>query len=900
VALKQILDHHADDPVSRQRFLIEAKITGGLEHPGIVPVYGLGSYGDGRPYYAMRFIKGDSLKEAIEHFHADESLKNNFGRRSLELRKLLRRFTDVCNAIDYAHSRGVLHRDIKPGNIIVGKHGETLVVDWGLAKATGKADPSADERTLMPTSASDRAETLPGSALGTPAFMSPEQATGDLDRLGHGSDVYSLGATLYCLLSGRPPFASDEVGAILRAVQRGEFPPPRHLDPSINKALEAVCLKAMALRPEDRYGTCRALADDIERWMADEPVTAFQENFGHRLGRWAKRHRAWVRAGVVALLVVAMVTTTAAILVNVALGRERQARVGESAVRREAEHNFQAARQAVDESFTLVSEETLLDEPGLQPLRQKLLQSALAYHERFVKDHGEDRNLRRELARSRLRLADITGELGRREEALAHYQACRPWFEALVRDDPTDVDSLKGLVKCLIDSAGVQTDLSNFDLAEDLLNEVLRLLKSPKDVDLKASLARAWYIKGRLAGIRGNKDQERRAGDRAVKLQEELVEQHPERKRFQVDLSFVYLNFSGTMLAPSLRAEAIRMCRRAREIEEGMLRSNPDSVLHHYNLGLAWYGLGHQEMLAQRWVEATVVLDSARVELERVVQQNPAVRSYRLKLAQACEKLGYVQRHAGAPADSAIRSLERAAGLFQELHHQDERDLIALSGLGTCVDDLGEALCRAGRVDEAIGWFRKSVEIAGELHSRSRDDIFALAEHSAAYANLGESLATGGRHEEAVSSYRKAIEVIRKGSGDSTNLGHFAEDVSDYFLQLAVSLHELNRPDEVKAALSYYRKLSGSARTGLYKVACRLSLKIKEVGKGQVSLSPDQESQRRRYAETAMFWLREAVRAGWNDAPRTSRDPNLAPLRDRDDFRLLLLDLAFPAEPFAR
>ena len=177
VALKQILEKHADDPVSRQRFVAEAEITGGLEHPGVVPVYGLGSYSDGRPYYAMRFIKGDSLKEAIARFHDDEALGADPGRRSLELRKLLRRFTDVCNAIDYAHSRGVIHRDLKPANIIVGKHGETLVVDWGLAKSVGRADPTVGEQTIAPSS-SGSSETLPGSALGTPAYMSPEQARG--------------------------------------------------------------------------------------------------------------------------------------------------------------------------------------------------------------------------------------------------------------------------------------------------------------------------------------------------------------------------------------------------------------------------------------------------------------------------------------------------------------------------------------------------------------------------------------------------------------------------------------------------------------------------------------------------------------------------------------------------
>src|SRR5262245_14077487 len=359
----------------------------------------LASYGDGRPYYAMRFIRGDSLKEAIEGFHAEGSWRRDPGRRTLELHKLLLRFVDVCNAIDYAHSRGVLHRDLKPGNIIVGRHGETLVVDWGLAKATGQSDPATGERTLMPSSASGSAETLPGSALGTPSYMSPEQAEGQLDRLGPRSDVYSLGATLYCLLTGGPPFEGD-VADVIRAVQRGDFRPPRQLDSAIDTALEAVCLKAMALKPEDRYGSCRALAEDIERWMADEPLSAFRDGPSRRLGRWMRRHRAAAQAGAVALVLIAVVATGAALLIDRArqataraLVAEQRARAAEEEARlhadeqrRLAESRLRLAGRAVDDMYINVAEKWIALQPHLEPLHREFLEKARDIFLELAKD----------------------------------------------------------------------------------------------------------------------------------------------------------------------------------------------------------------------------------------------------------------------------------------------------------------------------------------------------------------------------------------------------------------------------------------------------------------------------------------------------------------------------------
>ena len=347
VALKEIQPEQAEDPVSRDRFVIEAEITGNLEHPGIVPVYGLEWRPDGRPFYVMRFIKGEDLASAARRFHSGDSADFT----GLDFRWMLRRFVDVCNTIAYAHSRGVLHRDIKPSNIMLGPFGETLVLDWGVAKPLGRPEADSpvpvsrlDLSPLRPTTGNGSSVTITGQAVGTPAYMSPEQAAGDLEAMATTSDVYSLGATLYVMLTDRPPFSGDPV-EVLREVQQGRFDTPWSIKPRLPKALDAICRKAMAMEPSARYPSALALADDIERWLADEPVTAFCEPRSTKAQRWVKLHKPLV-AGVIATVVVTLLALGLAVpVLSIAWHNEAESRQAESRQRILASHKAEEAQE---------------------------------------------------------------------------------------------------------------------------------------------------------------------------------------------------------------------------------------------------------------------------------------------------------------------------------------------------------------------------------------------------------------------------------------------------------------------------------------------------------------------------------------------------------------------------
>jgi serine/threonine-protein kinase len=443
VALKEIQNQHADDPHRRARFVVEAEITGGLEHPGIVPVYGLGHYPDGRPYYAMRFIRGDGLQEAIDRFHKADVPGRNPRERNLALRDLLGRFVDVCNAMAYAHARGVLHRDLKPGNILLGRYGETLVVDWGLAKPLGRADADTPEGPLQPLSGTESAPTQLGAAIGTPAYMSPEQAAGRLDLLGPASDVYSLGATLYCLLAGRAPFTDVGVAAVLRKVQQGDFPRPGQVKSGVPAALEAICLKALALKPEGRYATPQALAQDVERWLADEPVSAYREPLAARLSRWARQHRVLV-TGTAAATAVAVLSLGVGLAVvagknqaldaanaelKTAYTQEEAARADTESRRGQAAERLTLALGAFKELVFDVQEQ-LAKRSGTQDLRKALLHTAVEGLTRLAKYAEKAQDTDRSTAVAYLTLGNIFLQIeGQTERAWHEYERAHSVFK---------------------------------------------------------------------------------------------------------------------------------------------------------------------------------------------------------------------------------------------------------------------------------------------------------------------------------------------------------------------------------------------------------------------------------------------------------------------------------------
>ncbi len=256
VAIKMIQENRPSSPENRQRFMAEAEATARLEHPGIVSLYEINEY-SGHPYFSMQFVHGITLADRLRH-------------GPLNQREAARIMADVCRAIAFAHEHGVLHRDLKPSNILLDRHQRPHVTDFGLAKFADSAD----------------SLTRTGAVIGTPSYMSPEQASGRSSLVGPVSDIYSLGSVLYHLLTGRPPFVAESPMELVLKILEDEPPPPRLLEPRIDRDLEMIVTRSIQKPPDLRYSTAAEMADDLECFLRDEPVIARSGKLSQVVARW--------------------------------------------------------------------------------------------------------------------------------------------------------------------------------------------------------------------------------------------------------------------------------------------------------------------------------------------------------------------------------------------------------------------------------------------------------------------------------------------------------------------------------------------------------------------------------------------------------------------------------------
>ena len=859
----------------------------------------------------------------------------------------------------------MIHRDIKPANIIVGKHGETLVVDWGLAKAIGRADPSAGEQTLVPSSGGS-SETLPGSALGTPAYMSPEQACGDLDRLGPRSDVYSLGATLYCLLTGKPPFEGDDIGVILRAVQQGDFLRPAQLDPSIDKALEAICLKAMA---HEARGPLPNAEGPGRRHRAVDGRRA-----GHRLARADLAAGAAVGeaepdgggvggggavAGVVGLSAVLAVQTQAKAEVARALAAraERQpalAAANDELARSRAavQARYDLAVEAIKTFHTGVSEDFLLKQDQFKELRDRLLRSAADFYGKLSALLGRETDpaSRRALAAANFELAELTGKVGRQRGGAGGAPrgaggaggagggaGGRRRGDGRRRPEPDrgrraaggdgeDRRGAGGVPAVRVAAGGPAGDRPG-----------------------GAGGAGGLPVAAGLPPVETGQTADALAAYRLARADQEALAAAPgapaEARRDLADT----VNRIGILLRQTGRpTEAEAEYRRALAIRQKLAADNPAVTEFRHRPGDSHNNLG--VLLAQtgKPTEAEAEYRRALAIQQKLAADNPAVTEFRSGLAISHNNLGVLLTETGRPTE-AEAEYRRALEIAAEAGRRQPRRHRVPQQPGGQPQQPRHRCCR-----RRASRRRRRPSTAGRWRSTrswpptTPPSPTSAVDLASSHHNLGVLLAQTGQPTEAEAEFRRALEILQKLAADNPKVPDHRFWASQSQTGLSAVLRRLGRPAEAKdggdravaigEALVQELPTVSLYRGGLAGSYCRRSLARGHLGDpaGAAAdarraialwdgLSPTDfeewfgiacahaalaglagragsgvsAAEALSDADAAMALIRNAIEMGNRTVSIYRTEDALDPLRSRDDFRMLMMDLEFPSEPFA-
>lgn len=810
VALKEIRPDKKPSDQSLRRFVREAQITGQLEHPNIVPVYELARDGERQyPFYTMRFMHGQSLGDAIDAYH---ELRRAGQAKPVQFQRLLQAFTSVCQAMAYAHSRRVIHRDLKPANVMLGSFGEVVVLDWGLAKLLDRPDELPDEeQPIEEPPAGDGVHTLPGQILGTPAYMAPEQALAQLDQIDALTDVYGLGAILYRILTGERPHRGRDSQERMRHAVEDPTPEPRVVDAGIPRALSAVCRKAMSRERLNRYLSARELAEDIQRYLADEPVSAIPEPWYVKAGRWARRHAQLTVAAGVSLVVVAVVAIAAFVVTEQARQTADAARGREAVAKQQALVWLREAERLIDVMATGVSS-VLQNVGGAEGLRLRLLDQAAAAYGRFARAELDDPDIRLQAAHAQMRLGDLYRLMQQLDKAVAAYDRAQTICAALADHPFSQEDPRLDAALCWRKQGDIRLELGQDDAARQCLTNAQSLLGQARpsarrirqEIDLKMSLgwlerkrenleqAERWLREaeqqataaGRDAGAAAADDPEGLAqlalvqstlGDvlsqagrhpqaieclrRSLATGEDLVRLAPSHLPYLEDLAYVELTLAQALMPLGECVEEERLLRRAAERFQTLLRQMATFPHLRENRAIAVVDLGLLYHQAHRNLEARQFLDDGVAEIQRLAAAPDATAGQLELLALAYTVRGRVLRDLALGTEAAV-DFRKALGLYTDvLLHADNESPSYQRGVAATGRHYAVQLERAGAHGDAELEYTTAVRILSGLLERDPQHRQTLDELALSHECLGDFQRRRQTADKATAEYRQAIEL---------------------------------------------------------------------------------------------------------------------------------------------
>jgi eukaryotic-like serine/threonine-protein kinase len=897
VALKMILAGGHQSAHDLERFRREAQAAAMLQHPNIVQIHEAGGH-DGLPYLCLEFCAGGSLAAQLDGTPWP-------AQRAAALVEI------VARAVQEAHTRGILHRDLKPANILLqkpddDKHGLSIpelcpkITDFGLAKRLNDAT----------------GQTQTGSIVGTPSYMAPEQAEGKRGEVGIPADVYGLGAVLYELVTGRPPFkAATPLYTVLQVVS-DEPAPPRLLQPRTPRDLETICLKCLQKEPHRRYASAAELAEDLHRFQAGEPILARPVGRSERLWRWCRRNP--LTAGLVASLAVVLAGAFLSITLlwlqaqqqrdlaqnqseaasqarqqaenyltvanaNFKLAQHqrdlaRNQSEAASQARQQAEKyltvanaNFKLAHKAVDDAVTGIAEDPRLQEADFHELRRKLLASAVPVYEEFARQKSTDPELEAERGQAYGRLADVRHEMGDNERALANYKNMSAVFERLVHDHRDEPAYREELANSYDDRGSLLSDLVRLDAAETAFRTAVHL-EEQLVADFPAVLTYRQHLVTRLNNLgtllkSNGKAREAETTLRAALRLNDKLPQGSSEPQYDSGLARCHHNLGALLDDSGRHEEAEKEIRASLDIRRRLVRDFPTNPSYRQELGSGYHSLYLVLLNLGRIEPAEKAAQSAISIRERLAHDFPAVLNYRRQLAGSENSLGVLYYGTGR--------LDAAETAYRKAIAAQEKLVAEFPNVSELRPELGGSYCNMGhffrtkrQFQSALDFYDKAIHILMPVLAQARHSTLARRFLTNTYQGRAEALLEMKRSQEAIKDWDRAISFA-----DDAAAGPLRMERASALVRSGDAAKGLAEVDAIVAVAEVSPEV-------LYDAACVYAVAA------NTKIAPLKAES---HAARALALLRRAQAAGYfrylQRIAWAHKDPDLNALRSRADFK---------------